>query len=301
AFKTSVSTVYPDWRYALRMTLEETNNRPSWYQAYANGADESKGEHASDYIYDAFVFARIADPDAILYYNDFNETESGKREAIAMMVEELNEQWKNDERNTEPNRLLVEGIGMQAHYWTSDLKASDVETSIRRFAITGALISVTEIDIPLGSHKAYITAPTEEDYLKQADLYKQVFEVYMRHAENIERVTFWGKIDPQSWRAGGNPLLFDKFYDAKPSYFSIMELFDPDNNIPESSNDDDSPPESNVTEETPDEPDNPDNPDDKPVSAEETDDGFPIIPVAIGGGAVLAVGGALIFINKKKA
>jgi len=174
-----------DWRNVLR---KSGGGGSPWYMAYANGADEAAGEDGSDYLYDAFVFARIADPAAILYYNDFNETEGGKRQAMAMMVEELNEKWESDPRNTEPGRLLIEGIGMQAHYWTDNLRAADVEASIQRFIETGAVISVTELDIPIGRWNGY-GEPTEENFEKQADLYRQVFEVYMNYAEHIERVT----------------------------------------------------------------------------------------------------------------
>ncbi|MDR2532698.1 MAG: endo-1,4-beta-xylanase [Oscillospiraceae bacterium] len=223
AVLTSVSSAPSDWRNALRKTESETEGKPSWYAAYANGADESKGECGSDYLYDAFVFARLAAPDAILYYNDFNETETGKREAIAMMTEELNERWKTDPLNTEPNRLLVEGLGMQAHYWTSNLTAASVEMTIRRFIETGAIISVSELDIPLGRWNAY-DEPTDEGFERQAELYKEVFEIYMNFAEHIERVTFWGKADPQSWRGQGYPLLFDGFFRSKPAFDSIISL-----------------------------------------------------------------------------
>ncbi|MCL6614181.1 MAG: endo-1,4-beta-xylanase, partial [Firmicutes bacterium] len=75
--------VSTDWKTALR------KNSP-WYLAYENGADKSKGESGADYIYDAFVFTRLADPDATLYYNDYNETDIWKREAMALMAEDLN-------------------------------------------------------------------------------------------------------------------------------------------------------------------------------------------------------------------
>ncbi len=224
AFLPGVADIPADWRDVLRKAEDNGNGSP-WYQAYANDADVSKGEDGSDYIYDAFVFTRLADPNAVLYYNDFNDTEAGKREAIALMVEELNQKWKNDKRNTEPDRLLIEGIGMQAHYWTGDLKISDVEESIKRFIKTGAKISVTELDVPHGDYMTYrqrIAAPTKEEEKLQADLYRQLFEVYKKYADNIERVTFWGKADSQSWRFEGYPSLFDKNFAPKEAYFAVM-------------------------------------------------------------------------------
>lgn len=204
------------WQAALR------TDSP-WYMAYANGADASKGESGADYIYDAFVIARQTDPDAILFYNDYNETESGKREAIASMVEALNTQWKDDERNTEPNRLLIEGIGMQSHFWTASLKASDVEATIKRFAKTGARLIVSELDIPYGNwNKPHNGSLTDAEEKKQADLYHQIFEIYVKYASDIDRVTFWGKIDPQSWRKVGCPLLFDANSAAKDSYYEVI-------------------------------------------------------------------------------
>lgn len=226
AFLPGVSDVPADWKDVLRK-YEDNGNGSPWYQAYENGADKSKGEDGSDYIYDAFVFTRLADPDAVLYYNDFNDTEAGKREAIALMVEELNKKWKTDQRNTDPDRLLIEGIGMQAHYWTGDLKASDVEASIKRFIKTGAEISVSELDIPHGDYMTYkqrVAAPTKDEEKLQADLYRQLFEVYKKYADNIARVTFWGKADSQSWRFEGYPLLFDKYFAPKEAYFAIMAV-----------------------------------------------------------------------------
>jgi endo-1,4-beta-xylanase len=224
AFTTSLSSVPAsgDWRDALRKTIEQTDGRPVlWYAAYANGADREAGECGSDYLYDAFVFTRLADPHAILYYNDFNETESGKREVIALMTEELNERWKSDPRNEEPERLLVEGLGLQAHYWTSDLNPASVELTIRRWIETGAEISITELDIPLGRWRNW-GEPNEANFARQAELYEQVFNVFLRYSNYIERVTFWGMIDTQSWRDEGNPLLFDGQLQAKPSFFSVL-------------------------------------------------------------------------------
>ncbi|MFB9275525.1 endo-1,4-beta-xylanase [Cohnella cellulosilytica] len=199
-----------DWKIVLR------KDSP-WYKAYANGADESRGESGADYIYDAFVLARLADPGATLYYNDYNETVAWKREAMALMAEELNEKWKTDERNAEPGRLLVEGIGMQAHYWIESLDPDTVEASIARFIQAGVKVSVTELDIPSTG------TLTEEKMALQAELYAKLFVIYKKYASSIERVTFWGKADSQSWRASGSPLLFDKLLAAKPAFYAVID------------------------------------------------------------------------------
>lgn len=216
------SAVSKDWRTALRKGSNDSQTS-YWYLAYENGADASKGESGADYIYDAFVFTRLADPDAILFYNDFNENEGWKREAMAMMAEELNNQWKTDPRNTEPDRLLIEVLGMQSHYWTANLNVSTVDATIARFVEAGVKVAITELDIPIGSYGNYTAEPTEEDYQKQAQLYAQLFQIYKKYAEDIERITFWGKIDPQSWRAQGNPLIFDKFFAAKPAFDAVVD------------------------------------------------------------------------------
>lgn len=206
-----------DWKTVLR------KDSP-WYIAYENGADESIGESGADYIYDAFVFTRLVDPEAILYYNDYNETDAWKREAMALMTEDLNEQWKTDPRNTEPDRLLVERLGMQSHFWTDNLDVNDVEASIVRFARTGAEIGITELDIPYGSYSnQHSGLLTEDEEIVQAKLYAQLFEVYKKYASNIERITFWGKADSQSWRSFGSPVLFDRAFAAKPAYHAVID------------------------------------------------------------------------------
>jgi endo-1,4-beta-xylanase len=220
AFQTSVGTPPRDWRDALRKGGGAEDS--PWYAAYANGADHGAGESGADYIYDAFVFARLADPNAVLYYNDFNEESRGKREAIAMMTEELNEKWKGDPRNTEPDRLLIEGLGMQGHYWTDHLNPRQVEETIIRWAATGAEISVTELDIPAGSWRDFKELDGEEED-RQAILYAQLFEIFKRHSDKIARVTFWGIDDASSWRGGGSPLLFDREGRPKRSFFAVLE------------------------------------------------------------------------------
>jgi GH35 family endo-1,4-beta-xylanase len=294
AFTSSVGGVPADWKSALRTQDSQTDGKPSWYRAYANGADASAGESGADFIYDAFVFARLADPDAMLLYNDFNETEEGKREAMALMAEDLNEKWKSDERNTEPDRLLVEGLGMQAHYWTNSLHPSSVDLTIQRFIQAGVSVSITELDIPIGAWRNMGEA-TEENLARQAELYKGIFEVFMKHAEHIDRVTFWGKADEQSWRAQGHPLLFDKYFDAKPAFFSILGLVDERfaEQPGENGEDNGTPPPGENGEDN--------NPPETPADTEPEDHTLLII-IGVAGGVVVmgGIGAVMAFVMKKK-
>lgn len=211
------SKIPTDWKTALR------KNSP-WYIAYENGADKSKGESGADYIYDAFAYARLADPGATLSYNDYNENEPWKREAMALMAEDLNTKWKTDPRNTQPDRLLVEVLGMQAHYWVGDLDVDTIDASIERFAKAGVKVYVTELDIPGGTYSNQkSSALTRDEEILQAQLYAKLFNIYKKHADSIERVTFWGKADSQSWRANGSPVLFDKAFTAKQSYYAVVD------------------------------------------------------------------------------
>ena len=211
------SAIPTDWKTVLR------TNSP-WYIAYENGADQSKGESGADYIYDAFVFARLADPGATLYYNDYNETDAWKREAMALMAEELNKKWRSDQRNKQPDRLLIEALGMQAHYWTDNSDVKAVDAAIARFVKAGVKVGITELDIPYGSYSnQHSKALTKEQALFQAKLYAQLFEVYKKYTDYIERVTFWGKADSQSWRAQGSPVLFDRTFSAKKAFEAVID------------------------------------------------------------------------------
>ncbi|MDR2559356.1 MAG: endo-1,4-beta-xylanase [Oscillospiraceae bacterium] len=230
------------WKNALRSSPahranigvpanDHTNQQLSpWYDAYANGA--AVNECGSDYIYDAFVFTRLADPNAVLYYNDFNEEAPNKRDAIAQMTEELNTQWKTDPRNTEPGRLLIEGIGMQSHHWGGNTAGNNgtfnigrIEAAIERFAQTGARISITELDIPMGNWNAphngsMLNAAMQQ---RQASQYGQLFELLVKHADSIDRVTFWGVSDSVSWRHEGMPLLFDNNLNPKAAFRAVID------------------------------------------------------------------------------
>jgi len=184
----------------------------------------------SDFVYEGFLAARLADPGAILYYNDYNTDQTGKATMIRNMVRDVNQRYKD--AYPSETRLLIEGIGMQEHHNTG-VTANAIKNAIALFRPLGVKLSVSELDV-LGqswseydSNKAGNTVQnstvTNQGLVTQARLYGEYMKLYLDNADIIERVTFWGVTDSQSWRAIGLPLIFDQNDKAKPAYYKMIE------------------------------------------------------------------------------
>ncbi|HWO74363.1 MAG TPA: endo-1,4-beta-xylanase [Bacillus sp. (in: firmicutes)] len=203
-----------DWRNALRSGINPMERPSRWFAAYANGGN------GWDYIYDAFLFAREAAPDATLYYNDFNDEElPNKAIAIASMVKELNERYAKE--HPEANgRKLIEGIGIQGHY-NLRLNVDNLEEVLKIYSETGCEISITELDVQFNGTSRDVP-PTEAQLKEQAVLYAKLFMLYKKYSDHIARVTFWGVSDNNSWRSSGYPLPFDSNRAPKEAYWAII-------------------------------------------------------------------------------
>jgi endo-1,4-beta-xylanase len=226
-----LNEVFPDsvttsnnWKNVMRKEGDDQALNP-WYVAIG-----------SDFVFEGFRAARLADPDAILYYNDYNLNSPGKATMVRNMVRDVNNEWKNDPEYDE--RLLIEGIGMQSHHNT-DVTAALIRTSLNLFKPLGVIISISELDVLSMAYNSVVdqypntgqaasSTATNVRKLSAANLYGQYFKLFIDNADIIERVTFWGINDNASWRSRGLPLLFDGPADnstskAKPAYYKIIE------------------------------------------------------------------------------
>ncbi len=182
-----------------------------------------KSALGDDYVEQSFRIAREvldAHPewkDIKLYYNDYNDDNQNKAEAIYQMVKEINESYAEEH----PGELLIDGIGMQAHY-NLNTKPENVKSSLEKFTSLGVEVSVTELDITAGGNNEI----SEQEAIRQGYLYAQLFKLYKEHADthgNLARVTFWGLDDSTSWRSETPPLLFDSQLQAKPAYYAVID------------------------------------------------------------------------------
>ncbi|AEH51686.1 endo-1,4-beta-xylanase [Pseudothermotoga thermarum] len=184
--------------------------RSLWYQVIG-----------PDYIELAFKFAHEADPDALLFYNDYNEFFPKKRDIIFKLVKEMREKG-----------VPIHGIGMQQHLTLAD-NVGWIDIAIQKFkTISGIQIHITELDVSVYKSRSpsiiYQTPPLEV-LKEQAEFYRKLFEIYRKHTDVITNVTFWGLKDDYSWlrfffgRRNDWPLLFDENYQPKPAFWSVIE------------------------------------------------------------------------------
>lgn len=194
------------WQSALR--------KSDWFLAFASGAKAPQS--GADYVAEAFIAARKADPAAVLYYNDYNLDYQDKAQATAAMVKQINEDYLAQGND----RLLIEGIGMQGHY-NMGTKPENVQASIQRFIDLGVRISITELDVTVAG--ASPDGLTDQQQQQQAAQYARLFAIFKQYAAHIDRVTLWGMDDRSSWRASQLPLLFNANLSAKPAYYAVAD------------------------------------------------------------------------------
>ena len=123
----------------------------------------------------------------------------------------------------------ITGVGIQGH-WHLNTNLADVEKAIENYASMGLRVSITELDVTatgsnsgaMGVNQGDRKIPAE-NYEKQAEVYKKLFEIFNRHADVIDRVTFWGLSDTRSWRRGQDALLFDGELNSKPAFNAVIE------------------------------------------------------------------------------
>ena len=177
-----------------------------------------------EFIYKAFEYAREADPDALLFYNDYNDAEPDKSRRIYELVKRMKDAG-----------VPVDGIGMQGHYNIYGPSEQDIDAAITRYGEIVDHIHITELDIRIntesggslrfdrGEHRP--VASWEQ--ILQTDEYATLFKVLRKHKDVIDCVTFWNLHDGCSWLGVDNaPLLIDKDLKVKNAYYTVKN-FDP--------------------------------------------------------------------------
>lgn len=157
-----------------------------------------------EFLDQAFRMAHEADPDALLYINDYGVEFMGdaKAEAYFNLVKKLVEKG-----------TPIHGVGLQCHITTGQLNIRRLKDNIRRYKDLGLNCIITELDIAQSDPNAADAAK------RQADDYCALVLGALSE-ENCPTVMIWGVCDPDSWREN-NPLLFDGSVKPKEAYYAV--------------------------------------------------------------------------------
>ena len=175
-----------------------------------------------EFIAKAFEFAREADPNALLFYNDYSCVDEGKRERIYNMVKKMKDA-----------DVPIDGIGMQGHYNIYFPSEEQLEKAIVRFKELVKHIHITELDIrmnqEMGGQLQFSRGENKPvaGYMNTmlTDQYSRIFKIFRKHKDVIDCVTFWNLGDRDSWLGVNNhPLPFDENYKPKQAYFAIKNF-----------------------------------------------------------------------------
>ena len=157
----------------------------------------------ADYIDKAMLHARSQSATATLLINEFDIGFAGpKFNGLMNLVDDL-----------QINEVPLDGIGFQLHLFSNFDQFDELRENFAQVAARNIDIYITELDVSL-SGAATAAA--------QAEVYRQIVSICLEQ-ERCKAIQTWGLTDQYSFRSIFDPLLFDRAYQAKPAYDSVVE------------------------------------------------------------------------------
>lgn len=174
-----------------------------------------------DYIRHAFEAAHDADPNARLFYNDYNETEPVKRDKTYHLIRSLKDKG-----------VPIHGIGMQGHWNIYGPPLDEIRQAIELYASLDMELHITELDLSMfqfEDRRTDLLVPTEQMVELQEQRYVDIFSLFREYQDIITSVTFWGAADNYTWldnfpvRGRKNwPFLFDGDLQPKQAFWRVI-------------------------------------------------------------------------------
>jgi endo-1,4-beta-xylanase len=191
-----------------------------------------------DFLLKAYQFAHEADPQAELYYNEYSLENKPKRSGAVALIQQLQAQG-----------VKIAAVGLQSHVRMDWPTRRQEEATISAFANLGVKVNITELDVDvLPSAGNDVGAEVTSNFKRSeklnpyagglpaamqqqlSDRYAELFSIFVKHRQDIGRVTFWGVTDGDSWLNDwpvhgrtSYPLLFDRAGKPKPAFDQVIK------------------------------------------------------------------------------
>ena len=173
------------------------------------------GQSGTGYIEQAFRWAHAADPNALLFYNDYNiEGPGAKFNAVLAMVQDFVSRG-----------VPINGVGFEMHIMTNGYPSpSGLAQNMQALAALGIQVHITEMDVrvPVASSGNATAAELQQ----QAQVYQNIMTVCLEQP-NCTAFQVWGISYNDSWIpsvfAGyGAALPFDFNYQPTPAFNALL-------------------------------------------------------------------------------
>jgi len=194
-----------------------------------------------DHIIKAFEFAHQADPNAELYYNEYDYERQPKCEGVIRLV-----------KNLQSKGINLDGVGIQGHWFLEYPRIKEIESYIIELSKLGVKLMITELDVSAlpfyavdskvvdisffdtelqKKHNPYPDVLPDSVQKDLANRYAELFGLFIKHSDKFKRITFWAVHDKQSWRnyipingRTDHPMLFDRNCNPKPALDAIVKI-----------------------------------------------------------------------------
>jgi endo-1,4-beta-xylanase len=173
------------------------------------------GLAGTGYIEQAFRWAHAADPNALLFYNEYGiEAPGPKFQAVYNMVKDF-----------VARGVPIHGVGLQMHIDTTGYPSTaGLTQNIQRLTALGLQVHITEMDVrlPVDANGSASTV----DLQAQAQTYQRILTICLQNP-GCKAFQTWGFTDKRSWIPNffprfGAALPFDANYRPKPAFDAMM-------------------------------------------------------------------------------
>lgn len=181
-----------------------------------------------DFLIKAFEYAREADPDLKLFYNDYNAIIPEKRDRIYKLLKMLVDR-----------DVPIDGVGIQGHWSIYGPTEEELRAALDMYSSLGLEVQITELDVSIyeWEKERRDRRPDESDEFtaeleqKQVEAYDMFFRVFRDYQDVLTSVTFWNLSDRYSWLdtypvegRKNYPLLFDENFEPKKAYHEVIDF-----------------------------------------------------------------------------
>ncbi len=171
-----------------------------------------------DYVAKCFQYAREANPDMLLFYNDYGTVwDQAKLDNMLAMIDDFQDRG-----------IPIDGVGLQLHITYNFPAISRIQAAVNELVKRGLRVHFSEVDIRVNP-EGDVTSLTSARSAAQEARMKELVEVFQTIPPDLQfGITFWGLRDSDSWLIDfwGNPewpLLFTDGYQYKLAHRGFIE------------------------------------------------------------------------------